>query len=405
VGILINSLGVIRLRSIVSIVKVINGYVYEAVSKAIDLIGGISKYVGKGDRVVVKPNLTRATNKPHICTSPEVVAAVIKLCNDAGAKEVIVAESSPIGVDTEKAFEISGIKSVATKMGARILDLRKCRFVKIPIPRGKVLREVEIAEPILNADALINVPKMKTHYGCTITCALKNMKGVISDLSKRIMHRAGIKRAIAELNTVIKPTLTIVDGIICMEGLGPVDGDPIRMDLVIAGEDPLAIDSICARVMGFNPEEIEVLRYAYELGIGAFKPHEIEVVGEELERVVRRFKPPPSDLREYFKLAGIYVKNACSGCISTLIIILNTFKEEGILDKIKEYYIVTGSINNIPKDAEGRKIVLLGNCTSKFKSLGLFIPGCPPRLGLAIPVLKMGRLVDKYEVYLEKYYT
>lgn len=219
------------------------------------------------------------------------------------------------------------------------------------------------------------------------------------------MHRVGIRKAIAELNTVTRPTLTVVDGIICMEGLGPVDGDPVRMDLVIAGEDPLAIDSICARIMGFNPEDLEVLRYAYELGIGALKPHEIDVVGEEVENVMRRFKSPPNDLGNYFKLAGVYVENACSGCISTLIIILNTFKEKGLIDRIKNYYIIAGSIDKIPKNAKGKKIVLLGNCASKFKTLGLFIPGCPPRLGLAIPTLRMGRLIDKYEEELEKRYT
>ena len=379
------------------IARVKAGDVLGAVKRALDLLGGIEEFVDKGDVVLVKPNLTRVTSEPHVCTSPEVVYAIAKLCREAGAREVIVAEPSPVGVDTLEAFRASGVGEAARRAGAKVVDLKRCEFVRVEVPGGKAVKSLEVAKPVLETDVLIDAPKMKTHCTCIITCALKNLKGVLSDVSKREMHRAGLFQAIADLCTVVKPDLVVVDGVVCMEGLGPVSGDPVRMDLIVAGADPLAVDATCARIMSFDPERIEVLVNAYKKGIGKLKEDEIEVVGEKIEDVRRKFKPPPMDIGEYFGVTGLKVDKACSGCIGTLITIFEAFKRKGELHLLKDYFFIAGPVEEIPEEAKGKKLVLFGNCTIKLRDKGLFIPGCPPRFGLAIPTLRQGEIIDKYE--------
>ncbi len=374
-----------------------------AVKRAIELIGGITRFVKKGDTVLIKPNLTRVTSEPHVCTSPEVVRAVIRLCWGAGASRVIVGESSPVGVDTEKAFEVTGLKRVAEEEGAEVLDFKKCPQVVVEIPGGKVLRRIEVAKPVLEADVLINVPKLKTHCTCLITCAMKNLKGVLSDVSKREVHRLGLYEALVDLVLAIKPRLNVVDGVIAMEGLGPVDGDPVEMGIVMAGDDPLAVDVVATQVMGFRVEDVPPLRVAIERGL-APKLERIEILGEPIERVRRSFKRPEVDLERYLKYVEIYMPRACSGCVGTIMNVLKILERKGELELLRKYVIIAGPVeeSEIPRVA-GKQLILFGNCTARYRELGLFIPGCPPRIGLTVPTLERGCITDvEEERYLRR---
>ena len=129
---------------------------------------------------------------------------------------------------------------------------------------------------------------MKTHMATKVTLGMKNMFGMLPDKMKAKYHAKGISKVIVDINTVIKPPLTVIDGFVAMEGRGPTDGTPVKMDLIIAGKDAVATDATGARVMGLDPQEISHIRRAGEKGIGNID--NIEIVGSKLEDVRKVFK-------------------------------------------------------------------------------------------------------------------
>ena len=218
-------------RNVVSIVKrqrpPTEAGIERMVRRAISLAGGIEDIVKSGNRVIIKPNLvypvaagTGATTDWRVCK------AIALMVGEAGATPVI-AESSAIGVDTEKTIRVCSYDNLR-EMGIEVIDLKKSKTVVVPIPQGKAVKELPIPEEILNADVIISVPVLKTHDQCLATLSLKNMKGVLQDPLKKKFHTTyGVFQAVADLNTIVKPALSIVDGLVGQEGLGPVFGSPV----------------------------------------------------------------------------------------------------------------------------------------------------------------------------------
>jgi uncharacterized protein (DUF362 family) len=141
---------------------------------------------------------------------------------------------------------------------------------------------------IVTESAIISAAKLKTHASTKVTLGMKNMFGLLPDKFKGKYHARGISKVVVDINTVLKPALTLIDGFVGMEGKGPTDGTPIKMDLIIAGKDVVATDATAARVMGFDPMEISHIRRAYEKGLGNIE--NIEIVGSKLEDVRQVFK-------------------------------------------------------------------------------------------------------------------
>ncbi|MEM3005020.1 MAG: DUF362 domain-containing protein, partial [Candidatus Bathyarchaeia archaeon] len=137
---------------------------------------------------------------------------------------------------------------------------------------------------------VVSAAKMKTHGDTTVTLGLKNMFGLLPDRFKGKYHLKGIEKVIDDIKSVLKPYLVVIDGFVAMEGYGPVSGDPVRMDLVLAGYDPVATDATAARVMGFDPHMIYHIRRCHEKGLGEID--QIQIIGGRIEEVRRRFKPP-----------------------------------------------------------------------------------------------------------------
>jgi uncharacterized protein (DUF362 family) len=232
------------------------------VRKAIALVGGIADIVSLGDTVIIKPNLIAPASPDRGATTDyRICRSVANLVKEMGANPII-AESSAIGVDTEESFTASGYNELRNQ-GFEVIDLKKSRTVKVPVPKGRVPKELELPELVVKAKAIISVPVVKTHDQVLATLSLKNVKGLVPDAIKKKFHTTyGVFQAVADLNTVVRPALAVVDGIIGQEGLGPLFGTPIEMDLIIAGKDPVAVDSITGLVMGIAPEQIETTKYA-----------------------------------------------------------------------------------------------------------------------------------------------
>lgn len=219
-------------------------------------------------------------------TDPIVVEAIIKKLEDL-SKEVYVVESDATITNADTAFKKTGMKDMCERNGVQWLNLRHVKDkVKLEFPNGEALQSI-IVPRLVTESAVISAAKLKTHINTTLTLGMKNMFGLLPDKFKGKYHMKGISKVIVDINTVLKPAFTVIDGFVGMEGEGPINGTPVQMDLIIAGKDPVATDATAARVMGFNPYEIKHIRKAYEKGLGQC---DAQIIGEKLEAVKRPFK-------------------------------------------------------------------------------------------------------------------
>ena len=352
--------------------------IFAAVEKAVDLLGGIREFVRPGQTVLVNPSWVSVFPKREqaAITLPEVTRAVADIVKSAGAKPII-AESSAIGVDSEKVVAESGYLELRD-LGYDVLDLKQTERVMLPVPNGKIFKEIETFKPVLEADVIIPVAKLKTHDQMELTIAIKKLKGLLSDKYKREFHQQGVFEACVDWFEVLKPRLNIVDAIICQEGLGPIFGKPVEMDLIVAGADAVAVDAVCGFITGFEPEEVPITREAAARGLGVMQRDEIEVLGEPIESVYRRFMRVLEDDR--VKIEGfemLYGEATCTGCRMGIMSSLFDMKGADQLMYLPGVTIVTGD-PEVPETIPKEGIVTVGRCVPKDKRNERYVKGCPP---------------------------
>ena len=269
---------------IVALVKGSRGHT--PVFKALDLIN-YKKALSEYDTVLIKVNfITNKSWDTGATTDPVVVEAIIKNLADLPMK-VYVVESDAMLTNADKAFEVTGMKDMCRRNGVEWLNLRHVKEkVKIKVPNSEALKTVTVPR-LVKESAVISAAKLKTHLDTDVTLGMKNMFGLLPDKFKGKYHLRGISKVIVDINTVLRPALTVIDGFVGMEGKGPIDGTPVQMNLIIAGKDPVATDSTAARIMGFNPYKITHIRKAYKRGIGK---SEAQILGERVEAVKKHFK-------------------------------------------------------------------------------------------------------------------
>jgi len=260
---------------------------HRPVSKALDLVN-YRKILEGWDQVLIKVNfITTKTWDTGATTDPLVVEAIIRKLRGLSV-DVLVVESDATMTDATKAFKATGMAEMCERNDVEWLNLRHVKEqVELPIRNGEVLRKITVPR-IVTESAIISAAKMKTHSGTTVTLGMKNMFGLLPDKFKMKFHAQGISKVIVDINTVLKPTLTVIDGFVAMEGAGPTSGQPVQMDMIVTGDDPVATDATTARIMGFNPHTINHIQLAHEKGLGEID--KIEIVGNEVEAVSRIFK-------------------------------------------------------------------------------------------------------------------
>ncbi len=275
--------------------------VYDAVEKAVGLIGGFEKFIKKGDRVVIKPNLV-SKKKPEeaVTTNPELLNAVIRLAQKAGGN-VTIAES-PGGMYNTAALK--GVYSVcgvdeAIKGTNAVLNF-DTSFTEVNFPEGKTIKNIPIIDPILNADVIISLPKLKTHAMTSYTGAVKNLFGTIPGTYKAELHfrlddRTAFCSMLVDLHECVKPTLSIMDGVWGMEGNGPTAGQNRHIGLVMASENAHAMDLAACHIIDYKPFEVDTVREAIERGLTVESADKLEILGEEIEPlVIKDFIKPES---------------------------------------------------------------------------------------------------------------
>lgn len=311
----------------------------------------------KPNLVVAKPSNSGAT------TSPELVAGVIEYLQSKGFNNIVILEGSWVGERTSRAFKACGYEELSKRYGIPLIDLQNDSYTEYKINNMKI----NICKKVMELDYLINMPVLKGHCQTNMTCALKNMKGCIPDFEKRRFHTLGLHKPIAYLNKLIKQNLVIVDGI-----MGDLNfeegGNPVRMNRIFVGKDPVLIDTYAAQLMGFKFDDVQYIKMAEMTGVGSTDISNAAVF--ELNNDKDSVKIKPSGKAQ---LMSKYIceNNACSACYGSLIHALQRLNECGLLRNLNSKLYIGQDYKG--KSCEG---IGIGSCTSGFER---FVAGCPPK--------------------------
>ncbi len=241
----------------------------EMVRRALAALGGMEKFVPRDARVIIKPNICVAyhTYEYAVTTNPWVVGALVKSCLEAGARSVQVVDY-PFGGSAQEAYAISGIQEQVEAAGGEMIYMSSIKFVNADIPQGLDLKKTKVFGEALKADVLIDVPIAKHHSLARLTLGMKNLMGLIQNRSS--IH-SNLGQRLADLTSLFRPTLTVVDAVRILMANGPTGGDlgdVKQLDTVIVSPDIVAADSYATTLFGLRPEDIAYIPAAVAMGLG-----------------------------------------------------------------------------------------------------------------------------------------
>jgi uncharacterized protein (DUF362 family) len=340
--------------------------------RLIEATGAMDK-LRPGDSVMIKPNLV-ASRKDWIGidTDPRVIEALVKCLKDRGVHRITVGDGSGMGSNATKAFEYCGYRDLSIRYGLRLVDLEKDEFIKKPVSIEGPFKNLEIARTVYECDFFINVPVMKAHNETLITCSLKNLKGTMPRSMKTAFHSVDLHRAIAQLNSILVPDLIVVDG---LRGdlYSETGHDPISMDRIILGTNPVEVDSVVADTLGYAPRSIRHIAYSTDAGLGICDLKEIRIRSLNRPSVKKRFSAPIHYSKRF--PCHISAEGACCTCMGNFIFALERLKEQGLLSERLSFQI--GQNSKVSADKKTLSIAV-GQCASKLDEVDLRIDECPP---------------------------
>lgn len=255
----------------------------DAVTRGVEMFG----LDVRDRRVVLKPNLVEFDPDGVINTHPTLIAATIEAFRGLGAREVIVAEGPGHRRDNEYLLRASGLHEQLVEMGARFVDLNHDVVRRVSLRSSFTrLGELYLPTTVLDADLFVSMPKLKTHHWAAVTLSMKNLFGIVPGSlygwPKNVLHWVGLEGSIVDINAALDvPRFNIVDGIVGMEGNGPIQGEAKRVGVVVFGIDPVAVDATCTRLMSIDPRKVGYLA-AVEPFLGNLVSERIEQRGENL---------------------------------------------------------------------------------------------------------------------------
>ncbi|MHC4463764.1 MAG: DUF362 domain-containing protein [Planctomycetota bacterium] len=350
----------------------------------------------KNKRVLLKPNVGRNVQpETGITTHPQVVAAAIDAFRDAGA-EVAVGESPITGVAVLDAFQISGLSAVSDRRNCPLIDMDVRCYVTVEIPDGAAIKSLRVCREVAEYDIIVSIPVMKTHMHTVVTLSVKNMKGCLWRRFKVDLHmlpqlcgreEKSLDIAIADMSSVLRPHLSIIDGTVGMEGLGPSAGKPKALGVVLVGVDAFATDSLACGVMGISAYDVPHLRIGAQRGYGVIDLDSIGIYPDNWKEVQKSFALPPDELSIEFSGFNILDQQSCSACQSTLLMFLRKYGKQ-LRDSTPDDKDIIIAIGKGHEELPSGTLCV-GNCTAKHKDCGVFLPGCPP---VASEILSMFNL-------------
>jgi uncharacterized protein (DUF362 family) len=305
---------------VVSVVKIKDDNIAYAIEESIDLLGGIKNITQGKNRIMLKPNLVMPD--PKCTTNPEVIKALAMLMKNAG-KEVSIGEGSMAapGFNATEAgyfytkdpkvlnpmqqtvFDQLGYTELAESLDVPLINLHSGELVEVEVPGGFIFDRISVHKSLTDIDLLCSVPMMKTHVMATVTLGMKNLIGLYPGSEycsvRSCLHNTsqengspGIAFEILDMVRACTPGLVVIDGSKAMEGNGPLSGEVVKTDLIIAGTNPLATDMVAAHIMGFENAEVPTFTIAIESGMRPSSLDEIEIRGEKVGSVQMAFKKP-----------------------------------------------------------------------------------------------------------------
>jgi len=247
-----------------------------------------------GKRVLLKPNLVEYERDTVINTHPAVIGAAIEAFLKLGAKEVKVGEGPGHRRDTDGLLLASGLYPFLKDTKTQFVDLNLDDIRRVPLQSDFMgIDSLYFADTVLQSDLLVSMPKLKTHHWAGMTLSMKNLFGIVPGIKygwpKNFLHWHGIHESIIDINSSVQSHFAIVDGIVGMEGNGPIQGTPKPVGVLVFGDDPVAVDATCVRVAGLNPEKIDYLRKAGEF-LGILREAQIQQIGTEVSMVQTHFQ-------------------------------------------------------------------------------------------------------------------
>ncbi|MFA5307941.1 MAG: DUF362 domain-containing protein [Dehalococcoidales bacterium] len=257
--------------------------VYRAVARGVGLIGGIEQFVTAGEKIVLKPNvLIGSAPEKCVCTHPAVFKAAAKIFLESGA--VLSCGDSPGFGGTAAGMRTAGLKQVADELNITVADFSK--GTSVSHREGRLVKRFTIADAVLAADGLVSLSKLKTHGLMRMTGAIKNQFGCIPGLIKgqhhaRMADPFEFAAMLADLNTLLKPRLYIMDAVMAMEGNGPRNGSPRKIGAILVSKDPVALDAVACKIINLDPAFVPTLASGEKTGLGTYHEENIEVAGEK----------------------------------------------------------------------------------------------------------------------------
>jgi uncharacterized protein (DUF362 family) len=271
---------------------------YESVSEVMAVAWAQVAPPVRDKSVFLKVNLIDYREGKPVCTDAAVVEACVRLLKDSGARSIQVGDGPGISRDTEEVARLSGIAEVCKKHGLELVDLNIDDLEKVENPlKFTGVDEFLVPRSIVRTDLVISVPKLKTHHWALLTCAMKNLFGVIPGRKygwpKNILHVRGIDRSIVDLVAVVKPGFAVVDGVTAMQGDGPLNGTERDMQILVLGDDLVAVDTVCAMCMELPVDKIPYLNLA-GMVLGHNDLSQVDLLGKSIAAVKQKFILPPT---------------------------------------------------------------------------------------------------------------
>lgn len=344
----------------------IYGTDYKEMTKTLLAETGLDREIGNpAKKIGIKPNLVSpSTADWGATTHPEIVAGIIEYLQEHGFENLLILESSWVGDKTSDALEVCGYNELCAKYQVPFLDIQKDGHHT----EDAAGLELEICNGIREVDFLINVPVLKGHCQTKITCALKNIKGLVPSVEKRHFHKMGLHEPIAHLNKAIHQDFIVVDHI-----CGDLDfedgGNPVVRNCIMAAKDPVLVDSYVCHLLHYKAEEVPYITIAESLGVGCsdLSKMELRVIGQDAEEEL------PRAGKVVAVMDAVQEVESCSACYGYLIPALDRLREEGLLEELLEFLPDKICIGQGYKGQCGK--IGIGNCTKGFE---YSIKGCPP---------------------------
>ena len=351
--------------------------------------------VPTGGTVFIKPNaIAGFSSRSSITTEPELIAATIKLLKARGVKTITVGDSSASHIRSRDTFAETGLMDAVIGAGAEFVDIdAPSEIIDLPLPDSDLIASLPVARKALEADCLINFGKLKTHrIASSITCTVKNYVGFISQDIRLAYHQTRLPKLVAELHKAMPAHLHFADALIVGEGDGPDLSKPRYLGVVLGSNDPVALDSIAAELVGVHRSDLLFPWTAYYEGVGEIDRNKITVIGPDIRDIAIRIKKPVSVMYNRFP-CNIVLGAMCEGCFAWFQGPALFWEKDGIWERInancgRPTFMIGFNAEDLKFEthlAEGPYFVV-GDCApERFRNdpRTVYIPGCCP--GPAIP--------------------